>query len=73
MTDLAQIAARLDSLESHIAHQESLIDELSDIAQRQWKEIEALGEKLGYLKGKLEAVEDGLEAPPGGEPPPPHY
>lgn len=73
MTASPDLLARLDELEMRIAHQDSAIEELSELSIRQWKEIEALNEKLGYLKGKLQAVEDGMDGTPGGEPPPPHY
>ncbi|CAN0577191.1 unnamed protein product, partial [Laminaria digitata] len=56
-----------------IAHQEKVIDDLSDMSAKQWKEISTLSDKLGFLKSKLDELEDGAEASPGKEPPPPHY
>lgn len=73
MTASPDFIDRLDELEMRIAHQDSAIEELSELSIRQWKEIEALNEKLGYMKGKLQAVEDGLEGAPPGDVPPPHY
>jgi SlyX protein len=73
MTDLTDLQKRVDQLETHIAHQDQLIEELSDVAARQWTEIEALTERLDQLKSKFQDLEQGMDDPPGEEPPPPHY
>ena len=75
MTSPADITARLDHLETHIAHQNSVIDELSDVSIRQWAEIRALTERLSHLQHKLQELERGIDTPrdEGEEPPPPHY
>ena len=70
MTDAEK---RIAALEERISHQDHVIEDLSEMSVRQWKEITALSDKLGYLKSKLEELEDGAEATPGKEPPPPHY
>ena len=67
---------RIAALEERIAHQDHIIEDLSDMSVKQWKEISELSDKLGYLKSKLEELEeleDGGEESPGKEPPPPHY
>jgi len=70
---MTETEKRIAALEERIAHQDHMIEDLSDMSARQWKEISALSDKLGYLKSKLEELEDGAEASPGKEPPPPHY
>jgi len=64
---------RIAALEERIAHQDHIIEDLSDMSVKQWKEISELSDKLGYLKYKLEELEDDGEESPGKEPPPPHY
>jgi SlyX protein len=64
---------RFAALEERIAHQDHIIEDLSDMSVKQWKEISELSDKLGYLKSKLDGIEDGPEGSPGKEPPPPHY
>jgi SlyX protein len=64
---------RIAALEERIAHQDHIIEDLSDMSVKQWKEISELSDKLGYLKSKLEELEDGGGESPGKEPPPPHY
>lgn len=64
---------RIAALEERIAHQDHIIEDLSDMSVKQWKEISELSDKLGYLKSKLEELEDGGKESPGKEPPPPHY
>lgn len=60
---------RIAALEERIAHQDHIIEDLSDMSVKQWKEISELSDKLGYLKSKLEELEDGGEESPGKEPP----
>jgi SlyX protein len=64
---------RLDALESHIAHQDVTIQELSDVALKQWRVIEQLTTRIERLEGQLRAGEAAIDRPPGAEPPPPHY
>lgn len=64
---------RVADLESRVAHQDKVIEELSDVLAKQWKEISDLNDKIGYLKNTLQELEDGTEAAPAGDKPPPHY
>lgn len=70
MTDTEK---RIAALEERIAHQDQIIEDLSDMSVNLWKEITALSDKLDYVKSKLGDLEDGAEGSPGAEPPPPHY
>ena len=64
---------RLQDMESKLAHHELAIEQLSDVASAQQKEIKKLERKLRELEQRLQAVlEDGGSA--GTEPEiPPHY
>ena len=73
MSEQDDTQTRLDSLEAHIAHQDQVIEELSDVAVKQWAEITRLNEQIERLKNKVEAVETGMDDDPSEEPPPPHY
>ena len=64
---------QLDALEAHIAHQDQVIEELSDVAAKQWEEITRLNEQIERLKNKVEAFETRMDGHPSEEPPPPHY
>jgi SlyX protein len=73
MTSSTEIAERLDAVEAHLAHQDVTIQELSDVALKQWRTIEDLSHKLERLEAQLQAVEDAVNRPAGEDPPPPHY
>lgn len=64
---------RIDALEEHIAHQQMTIDELQDVSQAQWSEIENLKRQLGKLTRSLEAMVEGDDDAPPVDTPPPHY
>lgn len=64
---------RLDDLETRVAHQDKVIEDLSDVLAKQWKEISDLNTKIDYLKNKLQELEDGIETAPTADKPPPHY
>lgn len=73
MTDINDTQSRLDALEAHIAHQDQVIEELSEVAAKQWTEIAELRDRLDRLKDKFQEMESGMDGAPGEEPPPPHY
>ena len=64
--------ARLDALEAHIAYQNQVIEELSDVAAVQWAEIAELKDRLDRLYTSFQEFEAGMDGEPGQEPPP-HY
>ena len=45
---------RLHALEARIAHQDNVIEDLSDVLAKQWKEISQLNGRIDYLKRKLQ-------------------
>ena len=73
MGDGLDITQRLDDLEAHIAHQDSTIDDLNEVTLRQWREIEALAEKLARLESNIQTMAETAESEAAPEPPPPHY
>jgi SlyX protein len=73
MAEIPDLQQRLDDLEIHITHQDSIIQELNEVTIQQWAAIEKLTGKLEFLKNKLQAAEDSMESGEIQEPPPPHY
>ncbi len=63
-------AARLDELESRIAHQDATIDKLNDVVCAQWTTIDRLTQQMERLEqrmqqlGEHEAAEQPTELPP---------
>ena len=70
MKDREILQERLMALESHSAHQDGTIEDLSEMVSRQWTEIEALQRTLAEMRARLGRVEDDV-AP--ADQPPPHY
>lgn len=64
---------RLDALEEHSAHQQATIEELVEVSQAQWAEIERLKRELSKLTRSLEAMVTGQEDAPPVDQKPPHY
>ena len=63
---------RLDELEAHIAYQNQVIGELSDVAATQWAEIAELKDRLNRLNNIFQEFEAGMDGERDQEPPP-HY
>jgi SlyX protein len=63
-------AARLDDVETRIAHQERMIADLNDVITKQWRKIDQLERQLSRMKEELQSIEPQRTTP---EPPPPHY
>ena len=61
------------ALESHIAHQDGTIDDLNEMVNRQWTEIEALRRDLAELRDRLMRVEGDMKPSQPDDQPPPHY
>ena len=73
MTNNQDTIARLNALEIRIVHQDSVIDELSEVSLKQWTEIKTLTDQLNHLTHKLQEVENGISSPPEEDVPPPHF
>lgn len=70
MTDAME--ERFAVLEQKIMHQEETIQELSDILNKQWRDIELIQRKLTTAQDRLMSLEDSLPAS-GSVEKPPHY
>jgi len=64
---------RITALESHIAHQDGTIDDLNEMVNKQWAEIEALRRDLADLRARLARVEGDVGPSQPDDLPPPHY
>ena len=73
MSDNTELEKRLLEMESHLAHQEGTIQDLSDINAGQRNTISALSDKVERLKERLLALEDDVRNPEAKDAPPPHY
>ncbi len=62
---------RLDALESRVAHQDAVIEDLDATITAQWRKIDGLARELAMLTERLHDL--GRREPGGSEPPPPHY
>ena len=71
MNDIAALAARIEALESRIAHQDRVIDDLNVTVTAQWQEIDGLKRQIARLGDQMQDVQ--ARVPEGPEPPPPHY
>jgi SlyX protein len=69
MTD----TARLDTLETRIAHQDEVIEDLNITVIAQWKEIDRLKRQVARLMDQAANPAQAMSADPGSEPPPPHW
>ena len=73
MSEDKDLEQRLNDMESHLAHQEKTIQDLSDIAARQWETIDGLVRKVGRLEDRIRVIEEDIQTTPPKDPPPPHY
>jgi uncharacterized coiled-coil protein SlyX len=64
---------RITALERHIAHQDGTIDDLNEMVNKQWAEIEALRRDLAELRARLARVEGDVGPSQPDDLPPPHY
>ncbi len=73
MNDTETLNARIDTLETRVAHQDRMLEDLNVTITAQWKEIENLTRQIARLGDQLQEVRDIGAPPEGPEPPPPHY
>lgn len=67
---MSDVAARIDDLETRVAHQEKTISELNEVITAQWRKMEAIEFQLRRLGEELQTIEAG-DAPAHQKPP--HY
>ncbi len=63
---------RLNNLEETVANQENQIQDLSDMVNAQWKEIDKIKLLLQKAEAKIISLEDNIDTPEANVPPP-HY
>lgn len=73
MADDTNMEQRVADLETHIAHQQSTIDDLSDVTARQWETIDRLVREVDRLKDRLGNLEEDNRTGGRVDAPPPHY
>ena len=64
---------RLVEIETKMAHQEYLLNELNDVVAKQQEFIMQLEERFGTLADRLRSISDALPAAGSGDERPPHY
>jgi SlyX protein len=70
MSDPAALRARIEALETQIAHQDRAIEDLNAVVTAQWQEIDRLSRQVAALADHVRQT--AATAPPGNERPP-HY
>ena len=73
MDDRATLIARIEALETRIAHQDRMLEDLNATITAQWKEIDKHPPQMARLADPLQEVRARAAAAEGAEPPPPHY
>ena len=73
MNEAEILNARIDTLETRIAYQDRMLEDLNATITAQWKEIENLTRRIVQLDDQLQEVRARAAAVEGPEPPPPHY
>lgn len=66
-----ELQDRLDLLEAHIAEQERMLHDMSDVMTKQWSSLDKASAKIERLLDRIRALEGQVEAPDNT--PPPHY
>ena len=64
---------RLVELETRMAFQDHLLNELNDVVTAQGRELQAMQQQLARAVADLKTLRGLLYADPASEPPPPHY
>lgn len=65
--------SRLEALETRIAYQDQIIEDLNEAITAQWREIDRLTREMVRLTERVERAEQMPAGAPEDEPPPPHY
>lgn len=68
-----ELAGRIEALETTVAYQDKLIEDLREALAMHFREIEAIRREMSNLGAALREVEAHPALAGGPEPPPPHY
>ena len=63
---------RITDIEVVLTRQDQQIQDLSDMVNAQWKEIDRLKRLLEKTNSKIQTLEDNIDTPEAHQPPP-HY
>lgn len=72
-TDTERLCTRIDTLETRLAYQDQVVEDLDRTVTAQWAQIERLGREVARLSERLQQAEDRGSGAAAPEPPPPHY
>jgi SlyX protein len=72
-TPVAELQARIETLEFKLAFQEQVIDELNDALSQQQLLISKMQDQVKYVVGKVKNMDTSNLADASEEVPPPHY
>ena len=71
---MSDLVSRLTSLEEHLAHQNSLVEELNEVVVEQRKEIDLLNRRVAMLMQRAAEQEaDSMSGAPLADQKPPHW
>lgn len=74
MSNETALRERIETLEMQVAHQERALEELNGVVAAQWAQIDGLTREVARLAETVrQTAAQAATAPPGSEPPPPHY
>jgi SlyX protein len=71
MHKIEALETRVETLETRVAHQDRMLEDLNATITDQWKQIESLTRKIARLDEQLQDVRSS--GPTGEQEPPPHY
>lgn len=72
MPNIEALNTRIDALETRLAHQDRIIEDLNATVTDQWKQIESLTRKVVRLDEQIQDLRAGAGSS-GEQEPPPHY
>lgn len=73
MSDPQALAGRLEAVETALAHQQRVVEDLEQVVRDQWKQIDHLTRLASGLADRLGEAENRLRQVGPAEPPPPHW
>jgi len=73
MTDISELANKIANLETRIAFQDDIIEDLNKTITGQWDEFDKLRRQISRLNAQISDLQSTGEISDNGEPPPPHY
>lgn len=68
-----ELQSRIDTLESHIAHLDQAMADMSEMIKRQWDRIDILERRNHLMSEDMKRMIDFMRTAPEDDAPPPHY